>query len=261
MQNKKLALITGASKGIGKAIAYELAKKEYNLLLVARSNDLLEKLSDEINSKYPALEVAYFAADLSDIREIEKLKNWYDEKKYCINFLVNNAGYGIWGHFKDANLNDQINMINLNITALVHLTHSFLPSLLQCSKAYIMNIASTAAYQSIPTMAAYGGTKSFVLSFSRALHLELKKTPVSVTCVSPGATNTHFIERAAMQALEEVANKFAMTAEEVAKQAVNATLKGKAEKVTGFLNQVSTQLTYYAPKSIPESIASNIFNK
>ena len=259
--SKKLALITGASKGIGKALSHQLAAQGYHLLLVARSEERLKDLSKTLGEQYPNLEIAYFVADLSNRADIQNLKNWYDAHNYHLNFLINNAGYGLWGHFKEAELEDQLNMIRLNIEAVVELTYLFIPDLLRAERAYIMNLCSTAAYQAVPTMAVYCATKSFILAFSRSLSLELKKTSVSVTCISPGPTDTDFPKRANMQALAEVAQKLNMTPEEVAKQALAATFKGKKEKVTGLFNQVSVQMTYYTPKNISEAVASNIFDK
>ncbi|HVA98522.1 MAG TPA: SDR family oxidoreductase [Bacteroidia bacterium] len=261
MSNQKhLALITGASKGIGKAIAEVLAKKKIDLLLIARSGDVLKNIAEEFATKY-GVKVNFLAADLSLPNAAANIKKWCIENKYDVSILVNNAGYGLWGRFDTLALSEQKNMMQLNMDTLVEMTYEFLPLLKKQSKAYLLNISSTAAYQAVPCLSVYAATKSFVLLFSRGLRYELKKSTVSVTCVCPGATDTSFMDRAGMEALKATAAKFNMMPNIVAEKAVEAMFKGKVEVLPGWMNLVSAKLTSFIPKSLTEKIAGNLYDK
>src|SRR6185437_12181532 len=185
------ALITGASKGIGKAITHELAKRKKNVLLVARSESLLKELAEEIRKTY-SVEAKFLAIDLSDTFAAHRVRQWCTDNNYVVNILVNNAGYGLWGRFDTLTLEDQNNMLRLNMSTLVNLTYEMLPVLKSAQKSYILNVASTAAYQAVPMLSLYAASKAFVLSFSRGLKIELKKSTVSVSCISPGPTTSDF---------------------------------------------------------------------
>jgi len=254
----KFALITGASGGIGLCIARELAKRKNNLLLIARSTDKLKTICSELEKEF-AIKADYVSVDLSNPLATQTVVEWLHTKSYAVDTLVNNAGYGLWGRV-DATPADQLNnMMQLNMNAVVNMCHAMLPELKKQPKAYIMNIASTAAYQAVPTLATYAASKAFVVLFTRGLRRELKESNISVTCVSPGATTTNFIDRAGMEAMKERAEKFSMAPEAVASIAVNGMLKGKAEVLPGFTNWFSVQLTYFVPKFIPEKIAEGLY--
>ncbi|MCH8318508.1 MAG: SDR family oxidoreductase [Bacteroidetes bacterium] len=252
------ALITGASKGIGKALSYELAKRKFDLLLVARSEPLLKELTKNIEQDYH-VDVKYFVSDITLPRSPEKIANWCSENKLSLKILVNNAGFGLQGLFDQLSIDEQMNMMQLNMASLVSLTYHLLPNLKKNVPAYILNISSTAAYQAIPGLNVYAATKSFVLSFSRGLRIELSKTTVSVSCVCPGPTDTHFTERAKMLKLHERTKKFFMKPEVVAKIAVKGMFNGKAEIIPGLLNKISSLASYYFPKKFLESIAARIY--
>ncbi|MDQ6845331.1 MAG: SDR family NAD(P)-dependent oxidoreductase, partial [Bacteroidota bacterium] len=178
------ALITGASKGIGKAIAFNLAGKKINLLLVARNGELLNEIADELSGKYE-VDVKWLNVDLVNEMAAEVIYEWVMKSNVQINILINNAGYGLSGKFEKYTAEAHAGMMNVNMVSLVKLTALFLPVLKKQQQAYILNIASTAAYQAVPYLSTYAASKSFVVSFSRALQFELSKTNVSVTCVSP----------------------------------------------------------------------------
>jgi len=252
------ALVTGASKGIGKAIAHELASRMYNVLLVARSGELLKALCDDIGSRYGASCHA-FAADLSEPDAPARVHAWIEKEDFPLSVLVNNAGYTIWSAFEQSDLDAQFNMLNLNIRAKLSLTHRLLPRLHRQPRAYILNVASTSAYQAVPTMSTYAASKAFVVLFSRALRIELARTGVSVSCLSPGTTDTDFMNRANMHALRETAEKFNMKAEEVARIAVKGMLAGKAEIIPGFVNWFSAKMTSLVPKAVSEKVAAGIY--
>lgn len=255
---KEYALITGASKGIGKSMALLLAQKGYNLLLVARSEAELQKLSVHLKSTYH-VEVHYFLADLSDAGSAMRIADWYTGLSVPVSILINNAGYGIWGNFDELNLADQMHMIRVNIDAVVALSHYLLPALKLQKQAYILNVSSTAAYQAVPTLAVYAASKSFVLAFSRALRYELKDTTVSVNCLCPGPTDTGFAHRAGMDALAELAAKFNMTPDEVARIGIRGMFGKKAEIVPGFLNKLSAAAARHSPKAFIERITAGLY--
>src|SRR6266542_3547230 len=226
------ALITGASKGIGKAIAYNLAARKINLLLIARSENLLNEI----------------------------FVDWVVKNNIQINILINNAGYGLSGSFEKYTALQHAEMMNVNMTSLVKLTSLFLPILKQQSRSYILNIASSAAYQAVPYLSTYAASKSFVVSFSRALQHELRKTNVSVTCVSPGGTDTDFALRADIgKKAIKAGEKLNMDPKEVAAIAVNSMFKKKREIITGFINKLGAFMVWLTPKSISEKFAAKLY--
>jgi short-subunit dehydrogenase len=247
------------NKNYGIRIAEELAAKKYDVLLVARSADALQSLANALSTKY-GIKAQYLALDLAATDAPEKVKDWVVTNNFPVSVLVNNAGYSVWGEFEKTDVVDVFNMLQLNMQTLVKLTYLFLPILRKEKQAYILNIASTAAYQAVPTMGTYAASKSFVLSFSRALHHELKGSNVSLTVVSPGATDTYFMERAGMSPNVKKKNeKFFMTPEQVAKIAVKALFDKKDEVITGFVNWISAFATRLLPKSLIEGIAAGIY--
>ncbi len=253
------AVITGASKGIGKCIAIELAKRQFNLVLVARSGTLLETVKKEIKADYK-IEIETLALDLSTTDAASKLLAFCETKRLNVSVLVNNAGYGLSGKIDKYSLDDNSNMITLNVLSLTQITQTFLPILEKNGPSYILNVASTAAYQAVPNLGIYSATKAFVLSFSRAMHHELKPRNISVTCVSPGGTNTEFSHRAEIsdKALK-AGEKVNMSPEDVAKIGVDALFDKKAEVVTGILNKIGTFGAWLMPKFVAEKIAGSIY--
>jgi len=255
------ALVTGASKGIGKSIAFELAAKGYNILLVARSEKLLAEVAKEIDEKF-AVKVGFLAIDLSQTDAPEKVFDWCTKSNFEVSILVNNAGYGLWGMFDKLTLTEQLNMMQLNMQTLIALTYLFIPILKKNkTTAYILNTSSTASFQAVPTLSVYAATKAFVLTFSRGLKIELEKTPVKVSCLIPGATDTGFMDRANMETLKEFAKKFEMSPDEVAKIAVADMFKGKLEIIPGISNIVSAIGTKLLPKKWSDTIAAGIYLK
>ena len=254
------ALITGASKGIGRSIAKVLAEKKYNLLLVARSAEELELVAAELKAGF-GVNVDWLAIDLSDPTASLSVFEWVKKHNYTVSVLINNAGYAVWGQFGATKLEDQLNMLQVNMQTPVALCHYFLPGLQEQKAAYILNVASTAAYQAVPTLALYAASKAFMLLFTRGLRLDLKSTGVSVSCLSPGPVNTNFVDRAGMQAIKETAEKFGMKPDEVAQIAVKGMFAKKAEIVPGALNVITVIGTRIIPKAIVEKIAGNLYKK
>lgn len=253
------ALITGASKGIGKAIAEELASRKTDLLLVARTNSLLQEMVTDLSARY-GIKADHLAIDLSDPAAPAQINNWISEKGYEVNILVNNAGYGLSGPFERYSAKENRDMMQVNMNVPVELCNLLIPELKKHPKGYILNIASAAAYQAIPGLMVYAATKSFLLSFSRGLAFELKKTNISVTVVSPGGTDTDFANRAQVGSKAvKAGKKLNMTSEAVAKLAVNAMFARKTETITGFINQLGTFLVWLLPKKLVETSAAGIY--
>src|ERR1700722_16580614 len=253
------ALITGASKGIGKAIAHELAARGFNLLLVARSEELLQEAVARITTLYP-VKADWLALDLSTAEAPQNVYDWGRAKGYNISVLGNNAGYGLSGPFEKYGSDQLLNMMQLNMSTLVSLTRLFLPDFHQLPRAYIMNIASSDAYQAVPGLSLYAATKAFVLAFSRGLHQELLKSPITVTCISPGATDTDFPNRAQVGAKGmRAAEKFNMTPAAVASIAVRAMLNGRADTAPGFCNKPGAAMARLLPKTLVERTAMKLY--
>jgi short-subunit dehydrogenase len=189
----KTAVITGASSGIGVEFANRFAERGANLVLVARRKDRLESVAKQIQSKHK-VKVDVVVADLAEVGSAEKLFKTLQRKKLQIDVLVNNAGFGTMGEFKNHDLDRIAEEIQLNVSTLVQLTRLALPAMLQRDSGVVVNIASTAAYQPVPYMAVYAATKAFVLSFTEALWGELIGTGVSAIALSPGGTKTEFFE-------------------------------------------------------------------
>jgi short-subunit dehydrogenase len=257
-----IALVTGASRGIGRALALGLAQRGYDLLLVARTADQLRTLAHEVQAQRRR-QAQVLALDLTQPDAAVAVAAWAAQQAPAgLSVLINNAGYGLWGRFEQLDLAAQLNMLQLNLTLPVQLTHALLPQLRQASQGFILNVASTAAYQAVPSLTVYAASKAFLLSFSRGLRYELKDSTISVTCLSPGATTTAFTERAGMGTeLQEVANKVSMTPEAVAEAGLQALFAGKAEFIPGVLNKVSASLTSIVPKPVVEKIAAGIYEK
>ena len=253
------ALITGASKGIGKAIAIELAKRKCNVLLLARSGDLLQQLAAELKKNY-GIEADHLAIDLAVPDADEKILDWCTSNQYTVNILVNNAGYGLAGPFDQYSKKENAGILQVNMILLVQLCQAFLPMLKAQPRSYILNLASSSAYQAVPMLNLYSASKVFVLRFSRSLAYELKGTSISVTAVSPGPTDTDFPNRAQMnEKTKKTAGKLHATPQSVAATAVKAMFAGKREVITGFVNKFQAFLVWLVPKRMVENIAAGIY--
>jgi uncharacterized protein len=251
------ALITGASSGIGKAFAYELAKKGIkNLILTARSEDKLIEISTDIKKKYKT-NIQYISTDLTDITSCQKIYDNLSKQNIFVDLVINNAGFGKWTNFLDQPLNVYQEMITLNINSLVMLNHLFLPKMLQNNKGGIINIASTGALQPCPYIAVYCASKAFVLNFSESLHGEYKDKGIVVTAICPGNTQTNFQKTAD-------ANTKGMSyvsPEEVAHQSITALLKQKNNKIIGLNNQLQSLLPRILPRKMIINIVKNMMRK
>jgi short-subunit dehydrogenase len=254
------ALITGASKGIGKAIAETLAARGYDLLLVARSADLLQQVAEEIHS-VSKKNCLWLAQDLATDSSAEAVYDWCEKNQYPVSVLVNNAGYGLSGPFVKYSAQETADMLHLNMITLTKLTRLFLPDLLKQPAGFILHIGSSASYQAVPMLTAYAASKAYVLSFSRGLYQELRKTTVSVTCVCPGPTDTNFVNRANVgKKGQKAAEKFNMTPQTVAHIAVESLFRRRPEVITGGMNKLSAFFAWLLPKTVVEGIAKKLYD-
>lgn len=253
------ALITGASKGIGRVIAFQLAKRNYDLLLTARSSDLLLEVSEEIKKKYP-VNIHFLPLDLSESGAPKNLFDWCVENKYDVSILVNNAGYGLSGAFQKTSIERNTNLLRLNVIAPTQLCQLFIPMLQLSPAAYIMNIASTASYQAVPYLTIYAASKAYIQRFSRGLSEELAKTSVSVTCVSPGPTDTDWASSADIHGKAiKLANKLNMHPSKLAQLALKAMFDKKTELIPGFVNKLGVFMSWLLPKKLVEKSTGNLY--
>ncbi len=255
--NRKTALITGASGGIGEALARTLAQHGYNLILVARTMSKLEALGAELSAKN-GVEAVGIASDLSAFDASEKLIADLETRKLNVDVLVNNAGFGEYGEFATGDPVKQQQMISLNILTLTMLTRHLLPKMLERKFGRVMNVASTAAFMPGPLMSVYYASKAYVLSFSEALGEELLNTGVTVTALCPGPTESDFQARAEMQDSKLFQGKTLMTAREVAAQGVAALERGQRVVIPGIMNQIQAQASRFLPRAIVPGIVKNV---
>jgi short-subunit dehydrogenase len=231
------ALITGASSGIGRELAWQLAPDAHALVLVARRMDRLEKLKAELCKDFPSLNVFIYGLDLRDANSTDEFLQWLGKNNLRVNFLVNNAGLGDYGDFASGEWEKIESMIAVNVTALTRLTHRLLPTLRSFEAASILNVSSIAGFMPIPQIAVYAATKAYVTSFSEALRIELRDTGVSVTTLCPGPTSTEFGEVAKRRPDYERVSPpefFKVPVEQVARQALDAVARDNARVIPGW---------------------------
>lgn len=257
---KQVALITGASSGIGLELAELFAKDKINLVLVARSENKLKELSERLTTQY-GVAVYLVAKDLSNYDAAKEIFDWCLANNIQIDYLVNNAGFGDFGFFAESNWSKQLQMINLNITTLTYLTHLFLPSMIKKKNGRVLNVASTAAFQPGPLMAVYYATKAFVLHFSEAIANELQETGVSVTVLCPGATESGFQAAAAMEESKLVKGKKLPTSKDVAEYGYKSMMKGKALAIHGVMNYLLANSVRFTPRNLVVKVARSVQDK
>ncbi len=257
----KYTLITGGSRGIGKALAREFARRGNNLLLVARNKEGLDAASGEITTEF-SVHVHTLQADLSHPDSAYRILNWCREEGYRVNILVNNAGMEGSCKFETTRPEYFMDMIQVNVSSLVLLTRLFLPELLTHTRAYVMNVGSMAGNFPIPFKSVYAATKSFVAGFSRAISLEFRGSPVSVTVVNPNGVPTNEDVRARINMHSRFVRRlFIMDAEKIARIAVNGTLKGKAVIVPGLLNRLPLLAYRVMPRGMVGRYLFHVFGK
>jgi len=241
------ALITGASGGIGLELARIFAEQGFALVLVARNRERLEEIAVELKPtpvQVLAKDLALVGAAEGIYREIPK-----------VDVLVNNAGYGVYGPFVKTPLDDELGMLQLNMTALVVLTKLYLPAMVAAKNGKILNVASTAAFQPGPLMALYYATKAFVLSFSEAIGNELEGTGVTVTALCPGPTATGFQARTKLEKSRLIKRMKVMDARTVAEAGYRGLMAGKPVVIPGLMNKLLAQSVRFSPRVLVTKIA------
>lgn len=254
----KTALITGASSGIGLELAKLFAKDGWHLVLVAREKKDLQKSANSLEKEFGARNTIVISKDLGKPNSAKEIYALLQKRKIAVDALVNNAGFATYGEFAKVPLEKQLAMLQVNINSLVALTGFFLPQMLGRKNGRVLNLASTAAFQPGPLMAAYYASKSFVLSFSEALAEELdsSKSGVTVTALCPGPTWTGFQKRAGMLN-SKVLGGNVMDAREVAQYGYNAFLRGERVAIPGLKNKLGSKLV----KIIPAKLLTKIIRK
>lgn len=251
------ALITGASSGIGEQFAYLLAEEGYALAICARRAERLEAVAREA-SRRGAAGVSIFPADLSERQAARKLYEQTAASGLKIELLINNAGFGTRGRFDHLPLERELEQIDLNVSALLALTHLFLPDMIAARKGTIINVASTAGFQPVPYMATYAATKAFVNNLSLALSQELAGTGVNVMALSPGLTRTEFQGVAGTEHVPLPSFAY-MDPRTVAVQALHAARRGRSLYINGVMNNLAMQATRIVPRALVTRVAGMLF--
>ena len=253
---KRRALVTGASSGIGEEFARQLAKKGYDLVLVARRGDRLEKLAAEFSQAQGTISEVV-EADLGTTEGVISV-----EKRLAagdIDLLVNNAGFATRGDFATMSIWRELEEIDVNVKALVVLTHAVLQPMLERKQGIIINVGSTGSFQPVPYMSLYAATKAFVLHFSEGVHEEVKKNGVTVTCLCPGYVLTEFQQVAGLDR-EKMPDRGRLTPAQVVAAALKGAAEGRAIVIPGTLNRaMATGLVRVTPRFAVRRIAGNLF--
>lgn len=253
-RRNEMALVTGASRGIGMALARSLAKRGFSLVLVARSSKELEDLASELRRDgAPRIEVV--AIDIGKLGSPQELHERLTRDGIEIDWLVNNAGFGGYGRFVDSDLEHERDMIQVNIAALTELTKWFARDMVKRGHGLIMNVASTGSFQPGPLMAVYYASKAYVLSFTEALANELSGTGVSACALCPGPVMTGFQKRAGMTNSRILKSMMVMTAAEVAEVGVRGAMAGRRVIIPGWLNWLVAQSVRFAPRRMVTAVA------
>jgi short-subunit dehydrogenase len=243
----KVTLITGASGGIGEDFARQLAAEKHNLVLVARSEIALHELCDALMLEHKIL-AHYVVLDLTEDNADATLFEETEKHGFEVDWLINNAGFGSYGDLAKLPLDHELKMIDLNIRALVALTHRYLAAMRERKSGKIINISSAAGFQPIPFMATYAATKAFVNSFSEAVAEENRPFGIQVLDVCPGSTKTNFFRAANMD--KPIAVKGQQTAEEVVRTALKAVKSGRTRIVSGFTNDLVSRIVSVVPNAL-----------
>jgi short-subunit dehydrogenase len=251
---RKVALVTGASSGIGVDIARRLALEGFDVVLVARRKNRLVELAERIERDQRVKAYAV-EADLSSLEGAKRLVTDVAALGLELDCLVNNAGFGVYGKMVDADIDRTLEMVELNVVSLTYLTHHYVKEMVARGRGYILQTASIGAFQPSPYYAVYSATKAYVLSFSEALHHELQGTGVSITTSCPGLTATEFHDVAVHQKPDWM-KPVTMTADEVARISVQSMLRGERATVPGFSNWMTSVAAQLLPKSVVIPLAA-----
>ena len=262
-KNIKVALVTGASGGIGREIAEILLIKGYNLLLVARSLEKLEAIQAEFKTIASKQDVTVLQADLSKSDAPKMIFDFTNDRNISIDILINNAGVGIYGAIDEYSEEALLKMILLNTFSLTALCKYFAPQMKERGSGNILNIASLSGYQPVPYLAAYSASKSYVLNLSDAIAMELEDYGVSVSCYSPGHTNTEFFDRADISKNNKFYGyKTRVSPKKVARDAIEKMFQGKISSIYGFKNRIMALGSGLSPsRKLTARVAKKLVSK
>lgn len=251
---RRTAVVTGGSGGIGLELAKVLARNGFDIALIARKRDTLEAAAGQLEGQYQ-VNVHVFAADLRSAEAPEAIFDFVRNENLPIEILVNNAGFGLGGEFAETDLDRELEMIQVNIAALTHLTKLFLPGMIKRKSGRILNLASTAAFQPGPLQAVYYASKAYVLSFSEALAEELRDSGVTVTALCPGPTRTDFASTAGVSNSRLFTIFGVADATDVAEYGFQAMMAGKRVAIPGFRNKLVAQANRFSPRTLTAKVA------
>ena len=246
---EKTALITGASSGLGWELANVFAREGYHLMLVARNEEKLVALKNQLEAAY-GIVAEVLPQDLAQRDAAQAVFDFTTQKGIAVDVLVNNAGFGDFGPYVSCDWQKQYDMVQVNVAVLMQLTHCYLPAMAARGEGKILNVASIAAFQPGPLMAVYYASKAFVLSFTEALSVELKGTGVSVTALCPGPTTTGFEQSANLGESGLFRHMRNATAKEVAEYGYRALLRGKVVAIPGAANRLVTLAVKHSPRRV-----------
>jgi hypothetical protein len=250
------ALVTGASGGIGEELARLFAADGHDLVLVARSRDRLARLSEELAGKH-GVAARVLAADLARPEAPREIFEELAAGGVSVDALVNNAGFGSYGLFAETDLKSELDLLRVNVVALTHLSKLFLPGMIARRRGYVMQVASTAAFQPGPLMAVYYASKAYVLSFSEALSNECEGTGVVVSALCPGPTETGFVAAAGMGD-SKLFDRAVMDARTVAVEGYRGMLAGKTVVIPGLRNNLLARSIGFFPRSLVTRVVRRI---
>jgi short-subunit dehydrogenase len=256
---KMYTLITGAGAGIGRALAFECAKKNMNLLLIALPGAELENTVNEIQSTFKNIVCCGLGADLSKPQSFCAVYKWVKENNFNINILINNVGIGSKGDFEHTETIFYERQLELNVHAATMLTRLFLPELKANAPSHIMNTSSMGGFYMIPGKTVYTASKAYIYYFSRSLRLELKQHNINVSVLCPGGTDSNANTIACNKELKGMAKLSILLPEQVAEEAIDKMLKGKARIIPGFINKLSYHISRLIPEFIQQMVISNAF--
>lgn len=250
------ALVTGASAGIGRALAEQLAAGGANLVLTARRRDRLEELASKLRAAH-SIKTEVHATDLGQPNAPAEIRAFTQSKGLEIELLINNAGFGAYGPLHESDLARQLEMIQVNCSAVVHLTRFYLPEMVARGHGEILIVASVAAFQAVPYISTYAATKAFDLLFAEGVAEEVRRYGVHVCALCPGSTTTEFREVAGQP---ERTFRGAETAEKVARVGLRALAEGKSSVISGLKNKLSVEGQRLAPRSLVTRVAAGMFD-
>ncbi len=256
---REVALITGASSGIGRELTQVLAENGFDLVLVARNEAALNELASQLTARHP-VSVTVEPKDLSLPQAPEEIYETLKGASIAVDVLVNNAGIQVYGALQDTDTAEQLRLIQVNLVALTHLTMLFVGEMVERGRGRILNVASTGAFSPTPLNAIYCATKAYVLSFSEAIARDLEGTGVTVTCLCPGATETQFAERAGIENIR-LFQAFVMDAREVALAGYRGLMSTKTTVVPGLYNKILVSSIRFTPRRLVTRIGKHLMSR